>query len=86
MKCLTLLASTGDEPEWRDRHRSRGHQAIPLPSADIVEQAPMVAQLINQLGVPLPQLCKDPDRSPLGACRTISSATYPPIDKPQPRA
>jgi hypothetical protein len=51
MKCLTLLASTGDEPEWRDRHRSRGHQAIPLPSADIVEQAPMVAQLIKSLGM-----------------------------------
>jgi formate dehydrogenase alpha subunit len=25
---------------------------------------------VNQLGLPLPQLCKDPDRAPLGACRT----------------
>jgi formate dehydrogenase alpha subunit len=25
---------------------------------------------VNRLGLPLPQLCKDPDRSPLGACRT----------------
>jgi formate dehydrogenase alpha subunit len=25
---------------------------------------------VNQLGLPLPQLCKDPDRTPLGACRT----------------
>jgi len=25
---------------------------------------------VNRLGVPLPQLCKDPDRAPLGACRT----------------
>src|SRR5207244_1709732 len=25
---------------------------------------------VNALGIPLPQLCKDPDRSPLGACRT----------------
>src|SRR5881628_2177040 len=25
---------------------------------------------VNRLGIPLPQLCKDPDRSPLGACRT----------------
>src|SRR5262249_57929493 len=25
---------------------------------------------VNRLGMPLPQLCKDPDRPPLGACRT----------------
>jgi NADH-quinone oxidoreductase subunit G len=25
---------------------------------------------VNQLGLSLPQLCKDPDRAPLGACRT----------------
>ncbi len=25
---------------------------------------------VNSLGIPLPQLCKDPDRPPLGACRT----------------
>ena len=29
-----------------------------------------VLDAVNQLGVPLPQLCKDPDRKPLGACRT----------------
>jgi formate dehydrogenase alpha subunit len=25
---------------------------------------------VNRLGLPLPQLCKEPDRAPLGACRT----------------
>jgi formate dehydrogenase alpha subunit len=25
---------------------------------------------VNRLGIPLPQLCKEPDRAPLGACRT----------------
>jgi len=25
---------------------------------------------VNRLGLPLPQLCKDPDRPALGACRT----------------
>jgi formate dehydrogenase alpha subunit len=25
---------------------------------------------VNRLAIPLPQLCKDPDRAPLGACRT----------------
>src|SRR5712691_3153268 len=29
-----------------------------------------VLDAVNQLGVELPQLCKDPDRAPLGACRT----------------
>jgi len=29
-----------------------------------------VLDAVNLLGVPLPQLCKDPDRKPLGACRT----------------
>jgi formate dehydrogenase alpha subunit len=29
-----------------------------------------VLDAINGLGIPLPQLCKDPDRPPLGACRT----------------
>src|SRR5881397_3178195 len=29
-----------------------------------------VLDAVNTLGIPLPQLCKDPDRSPLGACRT----------------
>src|SRR6267143_1120936 len=29
-----------------------------------------VLDAVNAPGTPLPQLCKDPDRSPLGACRT----------------
>jgi formate dehydrogenase alpha subunit len=29
-----------------------------------------VLEAVNGLGIPLPQLCKDPDRPPLGACRT----------------
>src|SRR6266536_168721 len=27
-------------------------------------------EAVNRLGIPLPQLCKDPDRPPFGACRT----------------
>src|SRR5919109_376425 len=29
-----------------------------------------VLDAVNRLALPLPQLCKDPDRPPLGACRT----------------
>src|SRR5215470_14693141 len=37
-----------------------------------VEVAPgtTVLDAVNRLGIPLPQLCKDADRAPLGACRT----------------
>jgi len=51
MQCLTLLATAGTRAEWNDRRQSRGHQAIPLPSPEIVEQAPMIAQLVRQMGL-----------------------------------
>jgi formate dehydrogenase alpha subunit len=35
-----------------------------------VEAGASVLDAVNRLGVTLPQLCKDPDRPPLGACRT----------------
>lgn len=50
MRCLTLLATAGDEAAWNSRHASAGHKVIPLPSAKIVQQFPMIAQLISQLG------------------------------------
>ena len=53
LRCLTLLGTAGDEPEWNDRDTSRGHRAIPLPSSKIVEQAPMIAQLVRQFGLDL---------------------------------
>lgn len=62
LPCLTLLASAGELPEWNDPTRSRGHQAIPLPSAETVAQSPMIAQLISQLGLELHELLSpDPD-------------------------
>jgi hypothetical protein len=51
VRCLTLLATAGDEPQWNSPEQSRGHRAIPLTSVDMVEQAPMIAQLIKQLGL-----------------------------------
>ncbi|MDB4886427.1 MAG: hypothetical protein JWN79_1865 [Gemmatimonadetes bacterium] len=58
MKCLVLLATAGDEPDWNDRRKSKGHQAIPLPSPHIVERAPMIAQLIEELGFDLSQVVR----------------------------
>jgi hypothetical protein len=55
MKCLTLMATVGESPAWNSRQHSRQlsrkHRAIPLPSAEIVEKAPMISQLIKELGV-----------------------------------
>jgi hypothetical protein len=53
MKCLTLLATVGQSPGWNSRHLSQGHRAIPLPSPEIVEKAPMIAQLIKEFGLEL---------------------------------
>jgi formate dehydrogenase alpha subunit len=35
-----------------------------------VPEGATVLDAVNRLGIALPQLCKDPDRPPLGACRT----------------
>jgi hypothetical protein len=53
LRCLTLLASVGDEVDWCDRRRSRAHKTIPLPTEELVERLPMVSQLIRQLGLDL---------------------------------
>jgi hypothetical protein len=51
MKCLVLLATAGELPEWNSRRNSAGHQAIPLPSEEAVHQIPMMRNLIEQLGL-----------------------------------
>lgn len=51
MRCLTLLATVGENSEWNLRANSAGHKAIPLPSEDFVAKIPMIARLINQLGL-----------------------------------
>lgn len=58
MKCLTLVATAGDEPAWNSRHTSSGHKALPLPSEESVARSPMIAQLIRQLGVDTGTLLK----------------------------
>ena len=45
------------------------HVSIDDLAVDVPEGA-TVLDAVNRLGIALPQLCKDPDRSPLGACRT----------------
>ena len=61
VQCLTLLATAGERPEWNARAQSKGHQAIPLVSQKMAEEAPMIANLIRQLGVPIASVV-EPDR------------------------
>ena len=58
MKCLTLLATIGENPEWNSRKTSKGHKAIPLPSEQTVHQIPMIRNLIAQLGLSIGMVIK----------------------------
>ncbi|WP_304830474.1 hypothetical protein [Candidatus Binatus sp.] len=69
VKCLTLLGTAGDRPEWNHPQESRHHRAIPLPSLHALEQVPMIAQLVRQFGLevnillePKPEIIKEMDR------------------------
>jgi hypothetical protein len=68
-KCLTLLATVGDEPHWNVKEKSTGHRAIPLIDADFVKRAPMIFRLIEQFGLgidkvlsPAPSLIVETER------------------------
>jgi hypothetical protein len=60
LKCLTMLASAGDQPTWNSPRDSRGHRAIPLPSVQMVEGAPMIAALIKQFGLTIESVVSPP--------------------------
>ncbi|WP_329791503.1 SpoIIE family protein phosphatase [Lentzea sp. DG1S-22] len=51
LRCLTLEASAGMEPEWNDPALSQAHRAIPLASTDAVAAAPMISALLSDLGL-----------------------------------
>lgn len=72
MRCLTLLGTAGDEEAWNSRHRSRAHRVIPLPSAEIVRAAPMIARLIEDLGLDIDALVRGSDAT----VRASEARTY----------
>jgi hypothetical protein len=69
-KCLTLLATAGDEPAWNARRQSIGHRAVPLPSDDIVQRFPMVSQLIHQFGLDTPTVLEPDEKFLLDQAQT----------------
>lgn len=60
LKCLTMMATAGDEPAWNSRSESRGHRVIPLVSVQMVEGAPMIAALIRQFGLDIEAVVSPP--------------------------
>jgi hypothetical protein len=60
--CLVLLASAGARPEWSSRLSSAGHRAIPLLDEALLARIPMISQLVDQLGVPMPSLFRSDAR------------------------
>ncbi|NEQ71979.1 MAG: HAMP domain-containing histidine kinase [Okeania sp. SIO2C9] len=51
LKCLTLLSTAGEKPEWNLRQKSSGHKAIPLANKAAIAKIPMISRLIQQLGL-----------------------------------
>jgi len=50
---LTLLGSTGENPDWNKIENSKAHQGIPLATSDFVNSIPMMSALLEQLGFKL---------------------------------
>jgi hypothetical protein len=71
MRCLVLLGTAGDEPAWNVRQTSQSHRAIPLPDASFVREAPMIAGLIEDLGIDIDSVV-----SGAAAARRTSARTY----------
>ena len=71
LRCLTLLATDGDEPRWRNRRESAGHQAVPLLSEEMVLGAPMIAQMIREFGLSISEVV-----NPAPDLIVQSTATY----------
>lgn len=50
---LSLIGTRGQEADWNDRNKSKGHMGIPLISSAFVGAIPMISRLLKELGVPL---------------------------------
>ncbi len=51
LKCFTLMATAGEQPDWNRVELSHRYRVIPMVSADFVKQFPMFSQLLHQFGV-----------------------------------
>jgi two-component system NtrC family sensor kinase len=77
-RCLVLIGTTGDLADWRSRELSRGHRCIPLVSEKMVASAPMIARLIQQLGVSITDVIRPDPGLLLDRTETASNVFYVP--------
>jgi hypothetical protein len=50
VKCFTLAASAGQEPEWNDPAHSKRYQVVPVRDISFMGRFPMMGQLLTQFG------------------------------------
>ena len=77
--CLTMLATMGDNEDWKSRSKSDGHRAIPLASAEMVAGIPMISRLLTQFGLDVGSVMR-PDPMLIG---DLSDKTYPTFYVPE---
>lgn len=82
--CLTLLATAGDEPNWNTIEASQQHRAIPLDSEQMLEQSPMIWQLVQQFGVdastvlwPNPEFLVDIEQTSFNVFHVVNAKRSP---------
>lgn len=51
MRCLTLLATIGENRQWNSRANSESYKAVPLPSETFISRIPMLSRLVVQFGL-----------------------------------
>jgi hypothetical protein len=66
-RCLVLLGSRGEHPQWNSRQDSQNHKVISLESTEVVSSIPMISNLIRMLGLNLNDVVKpNPELSVAG--------------------
>jgi signal transduction histidine kinase len=71
MICLSLMATSGVDPDWNSPSTSRTDVAVPLREANMAAAAPMINALIAQFGVDVASMSR-PDRQFLDTQGTFS--------------
>ncbi|MBE9187184.1 histidine kinase [Microcoleus sp. LEGE 07076] len=54
MKCWTLLAAAGAQPQWNSRHTAAENLAVGLVNAELVAEMPTISEIIRQFGLDIP--------------------------------
>lgn len=65
LRCLALLASDGDEPEWKERQAAGRRQAIPLHGDQLRGLAPILAKVLDA-AAPEPPRASQPASGAVG--------------------